>query len=136
MDHLTRKKRSWNMSLIKSKNTGPERQVCSLLRRIRLRYTTSPSGLPGKPDILLPKYNAAILVHGCFWHGHKGCGRANSPKSNQSYWLPKIQNNIKRDRKNLRLLKKAGWRPIVIWECRLKAGMLLIEKKLRRHCSS
>ena len=120
MDNLTKKKRSWNMSLIRSKNTGPELKLRSILRKLGYRYRLHRKDLPGKPDIVLTKAKIAIMVHGCFWHQHKNCGRANIPKSNKRYWLPKISRNIERDKKNVKALKKLGWRVVTIWECELK----------------
>ena len=119
-DHLTKEKRSWNMSSIRSKNTKPEIFVRSLLHRMGYRFRLHRKDLPGKPDILLPKYKTVIFVHGCFWHGHKGCKRSNIPKSNQEYWIPKINRNIQRDKEHYKQLKKIGWQAIILWECQCK----------------
>ena len=85
MDHLTRKKRSWNMSRIRSSNTKPELIVRKLLHLLGYRFRLHKKDLPGKPDIVLKKYKTVIFVHGCFWHQHKGCNRSNIPKSNKYY---------------------------------------------------
>ena len=118
MDHLTEDKRSWNMSRIKGKNTKPELQVRSILHKLGYRFKingkigkkySSNGRLIGKPDIILPKYRSVIFVHGCFWHQHKGCNRASIPKSNQEYWIEKLNRNVQRDlNNNIKLKKKDG----------------------------
>ncbi len=120
MDHLSKTKRSWNMSLIKSKDTKPEVIVRSIVHRLGFRFRLHKSGLPGSPDIVLKKYKTVIFVHGCFWHQHKGCKRSNIPKTNQKYWIPKLERNLERDRINKRDLKKDGWKVIVLWECQMR----------------
>jgi DNA mismatch endonuclease (patch repair protein) len=116
MDMYTRKKRSHIMSRITSKNTLPEMRVRQALHSFGYRFRLHRKDLPGKPDIVLPKYKTVIFVHGCFWHGHTCCdGRR--PKSNTGYWNPKLDRNIARDREHSRLLRLLGWRRIVIWEC-------------------
>mgnify|MGYP001324752802 CR=1 FL=1 len=117
-DHLTKEKRSWNMSRIRSKNTKPEMIVRSFLFSKGFRYRLHNRKLPGKPDIVLKKHRTAIQVRGCFWHQH-GCKFSNSPKSNKSYWLPKLEKNKERDKLNDKKIKKLGWKLIVIWECKL-----------------
>jgi len=119
-DHLTKEKRSWNMSRIRSKNTKPEMIVRSMLHRMGYRFRLYRNDLPGKPDIILRKYKTVIFVHGCFWHRHKGCKRCTTPGSNQDYWLPKFEKNIIKDKKNQKLLKKQGWNYIIVWECKIK----------------
>jgi len=108
------------MSRIRSKDTKPELIVRSLLHRMGFRFRLHRKDLPGKPDIVLPKYKTVIFVHGCFWHGHKGCRRSNVPKSNQEYWVPKINRNIQRDKEHYKQIKKMGWKVLVIWECECK----------------
>jgi len=120
VDHLTKKKRSWNMSRIRSKDTKPEIIVRSLLHGMGYRFRLHRKDLPGRPDIVLPKYKTVIFVHGCFWHGHRGCKRSNIPKSNQEYWIPKINRNIERDQKNSAILRRVGWKVMKIWECECK----------------
>jgi DNA mismatch endonuclease, patch repair protein len=119
-DHLTAEKRSWNMGRIRSTNTAPEKRVRSLLHRLGYRYSLKRKDLPGKPDITLVRHKTAILVHGCFWHQHKQCKRSNTPKTNKSYWISKIEGNIKRDKRNYAKLRKIGWRVITLWECQTK----------------
>ncbi|MBP8081997.1 MAG: DNA mismatch endonuclease Vsr [Spirochaetes bacterium] len=129
MDHLTKEKRSWNMSRIGSKNTKPEMIIRSALHkkgyRFRLNGIVSrkiywKGVLPGKPDIVLLKYKTAIFIHGCFWHGHKNCKRSGIPKTNVDYWLKKLDKNKERDKKAVKELKKTGLKVIVIWECNIK----------------
>ncbi len=112
--------RSYNMSRIRSKNTFPEILLRKFLHSKGFRFRLHNERLPGKPDIVLPKHNTVILVHGCFWHHHKNCKYAKFPKNNSGYWTPKILNNITRDNENLKALKKAGWKVITIWSCKLK----------------
>jgi len=122
--------RSWNMKQIGSKNTKPEVKLRKYLHARGFRYTIHKKTLPGKPDIYLKKYQTVILVNGCFWHGHQGCTRANLPKSNTDYWLPKIEGNILRDKKNIQKLKKIGLSVIIVWECQLKKSNF--EKTINR----
>ncbi len=119
-DILSKEKRSWNMSRIKGKDTKPELLVRSLLHRMGYRFRLHRKDLPGKPDIVLPKYNTVIFVHGCFWHRHKDCKYAYNPKSRASFWQNKFKENIERDNKKQAELKKIGWEVIVIWECDLR----------------
>ncbi len=112
--------RSYNMSRIRSKNTQPEIQLRRVLHANGFRFRLHYKDLPGSPDIVLPKYRTVIFVHGCFWHNHKNCRFAKFPATNKTYWTPKLLNNIKRDDKNRLALKKAGWKVIRIWTCRLK----------------
>lgn len=117
VDHLTREKRSWNMSRIRSKNTKPEIIVRSLLHRMGYRFRLHRKDLPGKPDIVLTKYKTVIFVHGCFWHRHKGCKRCTTPSTNKDYWLKKFERNIANDRMYKKAIKKDGWKVIIVWEC-------------------
>ena len=117
MDTLTKEKRSWNMSRIKSKDTAPEMQVRSALHHAGYRFRLHVKDLPGKPDIVLPKYKTVIFVHGCFWHRHKGCSNATMPSTNQEFWKEKFKRNVDRDKREQAELKKLGWNVIVVWEC-------------------
>jgi DNA mismatch endonuclease, patch repair protein len=108
--------RSRMMSGIRGKNTKPEREYRKCLFALGFRYRLHPKNLPGRPDIVLPKYNAAVFVHGCFWHGHD-CHLYRVPGTNTEFWLEKIQANRVRDLGALAALKRAGWRTLVIWEC-------------------
>ena len=116
-DKLTKARRSWNMSRIRGKNTGPEMVVRSLLHRMGYRFRLHVAGLPGRPDIVLPKHRTVVLVHGCFWHRHKGCKNCTTPTNNREFWVAKFEGNEARDRVKMRALRKLGWRVVVIWEC-------------------
>ena len=111
--------RSYNMSRIKGKNTKPEELVRKYLFAQGFRYRKNDSRLPGKPDIVLPKYRTIILVNGCFWHHHE-CIYFRWPESNADFWRQKINRNVERDQKNIRQLEQTGWHVIVVWECELK----------------
>lgn len=119
MDRLSKEKRSWNMSRIGSKNTMPERIVRSMLHRAGFRFRLHVAGLPGRPDIVLPKWKTVIFVHGCFWHRHPGCKFAYTPKTRRDFWLSKFAKNVAHDAYVHRALEGMGWHPIVLWECEL-----------------
>ncbi len=129
MDNLSKEKRSWNMAQITAANTKPEIKVRSILHRAGFRFRLHRKDLPGRPDIVLPKYNTAIFVHGCFWHRHFGCKFAYFPKSRIEFWKEKFEKTVKRDEFVQIELKKAGWRVIVVWECEIKSND--IESKLK-----
>lgn len=119
MDMYSKLKRSEIMSHVKGHDTRPELVLRKYLFQLGFRYRVNVSFLPGKPDIVLPKYNTIIFVHGCFWHGHENCKSATIPKSNVEFWTNKISRNKSRDKKNYKALKELGWRVIIIWECSL-----------------
>lgn len=119
-DTLTKAERSQLMSKIRGKNTGPERMVRSLLHRAGYRFRLHVKDLPGKPDIVLPRHGAVVLVHGCFWHRHKGCRGATTPKTHRKFWAEKFARNVANDQRHLRQLRRLGWRVLVVWECQLK----------------
>ena len=112
--------RSYNMSRIRGKNTKPEELVRKYLFAQGFRYRKNDARLPGRPDIVLPKYKTVIFVNGCFWHAHEGCRYFVWPKNNAEFWKKKIGGNIERDERNQALLTELGWRVIVVWECELK----------------
>lgn len=114
--------RSFNMSRIKSKDTKPELIVRKFLFRRGFRYRLHDKKLPGKPDLVLPKYNTVIFVHGCFWHGHDGCKYYVVPKTRTEWWLQKINRNKALDLINAGELKSRGWKVITIYECQFKEG--------------
>ncbi|NBB81380.1 MAG: DNA mismatch endonuclease Vsr [Verrucomicrobia bacterium] len=109
--------RSEMMSRIGSQNTKPEMVVRKGLHAAGFRYRLHARNLPGSPDIVLPKYRSVILVHGCFWHAHKGCRNFRLPKSNTDFWREKLVLNAERDTRQLKELQDAGWRTLVVWEC-------------------
>ena len=124
------------MSRIRSKDTSPELLVRKFLHGQGFRYTLYNKNLPGKPDIVLPKYNTIIFVQGCFWHGHANCKYATIPKTRTEWWQKKIDTNKGNDEKSQKLLKKAGWKIINVWGCDLKKQKVektlnRLEKKLR-----
>ncbi len=121
MDVFSKSKRSYIMSKVSSEDTKPEILVRKYLFSEGFRYRKNVKDLPGKPDIVLPKYNTIIFVHGCFWHGHENCEAAKLPDSNLNYWVKKISSNMNRDSQNIQILRKFGWNVIIIWECELKA---------------
>mgnify|MGYP002304207760 CR=1 FL=1 len=120
MDHLTKNRRSWNMSHIKGKNTSIEVKVRKYLYHQGFRYRKNVSDLPGKPDILISKYNVVIFVNGCFWHHHYKCKLAYIPKSNTEYWKKKLEKNVENDEKDYEQLRNMGYRVLIVWECELK----------------
>ena len=121
MDTITKEERSEIMSRVKSKNSRPEIFVRSFLHRSGFRFRIHVKNLPGKPDIVLPKYKAVVFVNGCFWHGHSdsSCKLARMPKSNTEFWQGKITKNHIRDVEKQAQLCKLGWRVFVVWECQL-----------------
>lgn len=123
MDTLLPNQRSKLMARIKAKNTKPEIVLRKLLHRDGFRFRLHRKDLPGRPDIVLPKYKSVIFVNGCFWHGHKDCKHFKIPKTRTDFWLNKIISNKKRDKKNIEILKKMGWNPITIWECTLPSKL-------------
>lgn len=120
MDVKSKEARSYNMSRIRNKDTKPEELVRKYLFSHGFRYRKNDARLPGKPDIVLPKYRTVIFVNGCFWHAHEGCKYFVWPKSNADFWKKKIDNNVARDKKNYQQLEALGWHILIIWECQLK----------------
>lgn len=116
--------RSWIMSRVPQKGTSPEMVLRSGLHRLGFRFRVVNRGLPGSPDIVLPKYRTAIFVHGCFWHRH-GCRRTTTPKSNVSFWEDKFEANVRRDALAVSHLVEKGWRVLTVWECVLKTRDML-----------
>lgn len=131
MDTISKERRSWNMSRIRSANTSPERTVRSLLHAAGYRFRLHSRNLPGKPDIVLPKYKAVVFVHGCFWHRHKGCEYAYTPKTRTEFWQQKFDENVERDKRVLRSLRQKGWRCLIIWECQTDRKKVLTKRLIR-----
>lgn len=133
MDVHSPEQRSFNMSRIRGKDTRPEMMVRRWLWVNGYRYRLHRIDLPGKPDIVLPKYRAAIFVHGCFWHRH-GCSMTTTPESRKDFWLAKFSDNISRDKRNVEALLEKSWRVMVIWECSLRgksADLEMLAKKIK-----
>lgn len=131
--------RSYNMSRIRAKDTKPEIIVRKFLYSLGYRYRLHVKHLPGTPDVVLPKYRTLIFVHGCFWHGHKGCKKFVMPQSRQDYWIEKILNNVMKDKLYRKELKKMGWTVYTVWECQLqksKANKTLSQLASKIHKSS
>lgn len=128
MDTISKEKRSWNMGQIRSKNTKPEIIVRQILHKSGYRFRIHRKDLPGCPDIVLPKYKTVIQVHGCFWHRHKNCKFAYTPKTRNDFWENKFNVNIERDKHMITSLQNLGWKVIIVWECETKNPDLLKEK--------
>lgn len=127
MDTRSPEQRRRIMQSVKSKDTGPEMRVRRLLHAMGYRFRLHRKDLPGKPDIVLPRYRTAIFVHGCFWHAH-GCPKGRPPKSRLEYWLPKLERNVERDRTKIEQLESLGWRVLVVWQCETKDADALAER--------
>lgn len=121
-DTLSQTQRSYNMSRIRGKDTKPEILVRKGLHARGFRFRLQDRRLPGRPDVVLPKYGVAVMVNGCFWHGHKGCRYATRPKTNEEFWEAKIARNRHRDEVTEAHLEALGWTVITIWECELRGG--------------
>ena len=119
-DIVSPEKRSQMMSGIRSKNTKPEITVRRWLHKNGYRFRLHRKDLPGKPDVVLPKYKTVIFVHGCFWHRHNGCKYCITPKTRTDWWLNKFEGNIQRDSLVLAAYRDIGWNPLIIWECQIK----------------
>lgn len=120
MDNHTPEQRRRNMSAVKSKDTKPEILVRKCLHAAGFRFRLHVKELPGKPDIVLPKYKIAIFVNGCFWHRHPGCKYASTPSTNSDFWNAKFEENTARDNRNYAQLKELGWKVVIVWECEVK----------------
>lgn len=117
-DTLSKDRRSWLMSRVRGSNTLPERLVEKFLRRHRIHFHRHVRLMPGTPDIVVPKLRIAIFVHGCFWHGHRGCRRSRLPSTRRKFWADKIDANRRRDIRVRRALRRNGWTVLTVWGCR------------------
>ncbi|MCD0419082.1 DNA mismatch endonuclease Vsr [Rubrivivax sp. JA1024] len=108
------------MRAVRGKNTAPEIAARKAAHRLGLRFRLHRSDLPGSPDMVLPKYRTVFFIHGCFWHGHRGCRRSRLPKTNPLFWKEKIRNNRRRDKRACADLQESGWRVVTLWECELR----------------
>lgn len=126
------------MSRIRGKDTTPERRVRKILHAMGYRFRLHVKTLPGKPDIVLKKHRAVILVHGCFWHRHQGCRNCTTPTNRREWWMNKFDGNVARDNIHISELRKRGWRPIIIWECETEteAGLKKTQKRLKKFLDS
>jgi DNA mismatch endonuclease (patch repair protein) len=130
-DWMTVAQRKKTMSSVPQKDTKPEKSVRSILHKLGFRFRKNVSSIPGKPDIVLPKYKTVIFVHGCFWHQHYNCRKSTRPTSNIEFWNAKLDKNISRDLQVLEELKNLGWKVLVIWTCEIKDKELLTAKLKR-----
>ena len=123
MDIVSPEVRSRMMSGIRGVNTQPELALRRELHRLGFRFRLHRKDLPGTPDLVFPRFGAAVFVHGCYWHRHEGCSLATTPSTRREFWLPKFDGNVSRDRRNERLLLEAGWRVAIVWECALRRNV-------------
>jgi DNA mismatch endonuclease (patch repair protein) len=130
-DFLSPQKRSERMSRIRSKDTLPELALRKALHALGLRFRVHDKRLPGKPDIVLPRFKTVVLVHGCFWHRHGGCKVATTPKSNTAFWQKKFDLNVQRDERNVFALEALGWKVVIAWECELGSQQKVDEVAFR-----
>jgi DNA mismatch endonuclease, patch repair protein len=129
-DQFSTEERSAIMRRVRSVDTAPELQVRKIVHRLGFRFRLHSPALAGKPDLVLAGRKKVIFVHGCYWHQHS-CGGAKRPTTNRSYWNRKLDRNVERDKKNLRLLRRQGWRVLIVWECELKNPERLQHRLLR-----
>lgn len=127
-DVFTTEKRSWIMSRIKGRDSKPEILVRSIVFRMGYRFRLHRRDLPGTPDIVLPRHGKVIFVHGCFWHGHNRCRKSKRPTTNETFWNKKLDNNVKRDKRYRRELRRIGWKVLVIWECETREPDRLLKR--------
>lgn len=121
VDHVTRERRSAMMSGVRGKDTLPELLVRKAAHGLGLRFRLHDRRLPGRPDLVFPRWRTVVFVNGCFWHGHPGCKRAARPKSNVRFWADKIEANTRRDAVNYAQLRDMGWRVVIFWQCELRS---------------
>ncbi|MBO9445732.1 very short patch repair endonuclease [Ruegeria sp. R14_0] len=138
VDIVDAETRSHMMRNIRGKDTKPELLLRHALHARGFRYRLHHKQLPGRPDLVFPKYGAAVFVHGCFWHRHQGCPKATTPGTREEFWQEKFAKNIARDRRNLNQLQEAGWRVLVVWECELSRSSIdqTVNRVSRWLCSS
>ncbi|MBK9325892.1 MAG: DNA mismatch endonuclease Vsr [Hydrogenophilales bacterium] len=135
MDNISPEARGRQMARVRAKDTRPEMAVRRLVFGMGYRYRLHDARLPGTPDLVFAGRGKVLFVHGCFWHRHENCELARLPKSRLDFWLPKLEGNQTRDRVNQRLLRKSGWRILVVWECELR-DMPKLTRKIRRFLES
>jgi DNA mismatch endonuclease (patch repair protein) len=131
MDTLSPVQRSERMSRVRSRDSKPELRVRRLVHGMGFRFRLHRADLPGCPDLVLPRCQKVILVHGCFWHRHRGCPRTRLPKSRVDFWRNKFETNVKRDKAVRRALRREGWKVLVVWECETESPAK-VERKVAR----
>jgi DNA mismatch endonuclease (patch repair protein) len=119
-DNLTAKQRSRCMSRIRSKNTRPEIIARNTIKKIGIKYHLHAKQMPGKPDIIIPSKKIVLFINGCFWHQHEKCKRRVMPKTNTKYWKSKLGRNVEKQKKDVKALRRLGWKPLIMWECQIK----------------
>jgi DNA mismatch endonuclease, patch repair protein len=134
VDHVDAKRRSAIMRAVRTKHTGPERLVRKAAHRMGLRFRLNVSDLPGRPDLVFPKWRIALFVNGCFWHRHSNCKYSTTPKSNRKFWTAKFLRNVERDADNVASLRRLGWTVVTMWQCEVRT-IDAATFKLRRHFS-
>jgi len=122
-DSLTPTQRSENMRRIRGQDTKPEIALRSALHRQGFRFRKNDRRLPGKPDIVLPKYRTVVFVNGCYWHRHPGCEKATTPKTNTEFWMKKFRENVKRDAAKTAQLRDMDWKVLTVWECEISSDL-------------
>lgn len=133
-DIVSPEKRSKMMAGIKGKNTKPEMILRKGLHGLGFRYRLHDRNLPGKPDMVFPRYKAVIFAHGCFWHGHS-CHLFKWPSSNEEFWQTKIERNMEVDKQNIIRLQEMGWRTGIVWECALKGKYKINREEVIELCA-
>ena len=131
VDVLSPEQRHRNMSRIRGRDTTPERTVRSVLHGLGYRFRLHRRDLPGRPDIVLPRFGVVIFVHGCFWHRHPGCRYTTTPRTRACFWQQKFAQNVERDRRNVASLSKSGWRVLCVWECEMRDRDALARRLVR-----
>lgn len=135
VDVYSEEKRSHVMSRVRCKNTKIEKRVRSALHRLGYRFRLHITDLPGKPDIVLPRYRTVIFVNGCFWHQHSGCRKAIIPQNNRLFWEKKLARTVERDGHNQSTLRELGWKVITVWECEINDSFDIVINSLLAHLS-
>jgi len=131
-DHSPTAATSRKMRAVRRRNTGPEMALRAELRRAGVRYRIHAGELPGTPDILIPASRIAIFVHGCFWHRHPECRRTTTPRTNTQFWTDKFDSNVRRDSRNARALRAAGWSVFIVWECKIEHDLIGVVRRIVR----
>lgn len=134
-DRLTPDERSRNMARVRGRNTAPELKVRQAAFAAGFRYRLHAKQLPGRPDLVFPRYRLAVFVHGCFWHGHS-CKRGKRPATNTDFWNRKLDRNLARDAEKLAELRAIGWEPIALWQCSLEIDLRALLERLRNQRSN
>lgn len=129
---MDKRRRSEIMSKIRGRDTAPELIVRRIAHRLGFRFRLHRRDLPGRPDLVFPRHQLAIFVHGCFWHRHEGCQYAYTPKTRMTFWTAKFEKNVARDRRSVEALRKLGWRVLVIWECETQQEEA-VRRRLTKH---